>query len=502
MAEFTEEFDVENSDDADFTQFLQRLRDRVASTDRCYYLPVLSQQRPTPNRWFDVVLRAEGQSVTLRIRWDNLYLDAYQQGTTWYEFRHSGASYINNSTPLPFDGSYGRLVSFANQGRDRINLGQRPLINAIHTLADPDTDDEARARQLMVVIQMICEAMRFQSINRHLATNWENSTPPPLSLINLENAWGGLSEALLHAEQDTETHTFRYRVDNDLEFHTVGSAAGAIAMLMRRSVPGSSRTARAIDAPWADYPKGRALVEIFWLRINKIDGENPGSLYGTVRAVDGPGSQYLFNRDKNNYESISPDQYALLTGPPEAISAADSFSLKVDLWNKNSWLSDHSIAHGDILFNVYDSGNRYDEMITHEVSGEYGSVKLNYIVLSNAAQALVEVILINGDGEDPADVYGNISADNSYGESELFRKAKSEYIEVPKDKNIPLLKTAVAVPMTGSLRIKALLYDHDPISRDDEIANGVAVFDPLISQSEKKSITGDYGSIEVRVTWN
>ncbi|KAI0841844.1 ribosome-inactivating protein [Hypoxylon sp. FL0890] len=502
-----EEFDIENSDGADYTQFIQRLRDNVASGDLCYYLPVLSRQSSTPSRWFDVTLRAGGQAVTLRIRSDNLYLDGYQRGSTWYEFQHGGPALIPGSTRLRFDGSYTRLEGVARQGREAIPLGQQALVNAVHALSDADINDQARARQLMVVIQMICESMRFQSINRHLANNWgSTSAPPPSTLVNLENAWGGLSEALLHAEQDTVSHAFRYRVDNDLEFHTVGAAAGAIAMLVRRSLPGTSRTTRAApDTPWSDYPKGRALVEVFWLRIDKIDGENLGSLYGTIKANDGPGSQDIYNRDKDHYEPIHPDEFALLTGPKEAISAADSFNLSVDLWNKNAWLSDHGIAQGNISFNVYDPGNKYDENVTYQVGGEYGAVTLNYVVLSNAAQALIEVILIDGDGEDPADVYGNISADNGYayyGESELFRKASSEHIDVRPGANIPLLRSAVAVPMTRSLKIKALLYDHDTISPDDEIANGIAVFDPLILQSENKYITGKYGKIEVRVKWN
>ncbi|KAI1415787.1 ribosome-inactivating protein [Hypoxylon sp. FL1857] len=505
MAEFTVEFDIENSDGADYTQFIQSLRDRVASGDLCYYLPVLSRQPSTPNSWFDVVLRAGGQTLTLRIRRDNLYLEGYRRGTTWYEFRHGGPLLIPGADALRFDGSYIRLESWARQGREAIPLGQQALVNAVHALVDPNINDQARARQLMVVIQMISESMRFQTINRHLADNWENSAPPPSTLVNLENAWGGLSEALLHAEQDTVSHTFRYRVDNDLEFHTIGAAAGAIAMLMRRSLPGSSRTTRSINAPWDDYPKGRALVEVFWLRIDMSDGENPGSIYGTIKAADGPGSQELYNRDKDHYESIYINHFALLTGPSEAISAADSFSINLDLWNKNTWLADHGIAQGDISFNVYDPANRYDENIMHEASGEYGSVTLNYVVLSNAAQALVKIILIDGDGEDPADVYGNISADNGYayyGESELFRKASSEHIDVRPGAAIPLVRSAIAVPMSRSLRIKALLYDHDTISPDDEIANGVAVFDPLILQSESKYITGKYGKIEVRVEWS
>ncbi|KAI5866804.1 ribosome-inactivating protein [Durotheca rogersii] len=502
MADFVVVFDVENSDGADYTQFIQGLRDRVASGDVCYYLPVLSPQPSTPNAWFDVVLTAGGRSVTLRIRRDNLYLDGYQQGTTWFEFQHNGPLYIPGATALRYDGSYTRLEGVAGQRREAIPLGQQALVNAVHGLSTAGISDQARARQLMVVIQMISESMRFQYINHHLATNWQASAQPPTTFSSLENAWGGLSEALLHAEQSGSAQSFRYRVDNDLQLHNVGAAAGVLAMLVHRSLPGPSRATRAIGAPWFNYPQGRALVEVFWVCINESDGEDPAILYGTIKAADGPSTQHLYNRDRDNTEHVPLRGHALLTGPREVISAADNFTIDVALWNRNTWLSDHEIAAGSIFFNVYDPKNQYDQAITHKASTEYGSATLSYVVLSNAAQALVTIVLVDGDGEDPADVYGTITADNGYGEIELFRKAKSEYVEVGQGQNIPLLRTALAVPMSGSLRIKALLYDHDPISPDDEIANGDAALEPLILQSGVGHIKGQYGKIEVRVEWN
>jgi hypothetical protein len=85
---------------------------------------------------------------------------------------------------------------------------------------------------------------------------------------------------------------------------------------------------------------------------------------------------------------------------------------------------DDEVARGEINWNVYDFSNTYETNHTHMISGKDGSASVNYVVMSNAAQALVQVILINGDGENPTDFYGNITAGNVFGEIELFRNGK------------------------------------------------------------------------------
>ena len=126
------------------------------------------------------------------------------------------------------------------------------------------------------------------------------------------------------------------------------------------------------------------------------------------------------------------------------------------------------------------------------------------VKFSNNVQATISVKLINGDGEDPADVYGNISGRFGIGSQfTLFNKSQSQYIEVRPGEFIPLERDEVVVPGEASeLEITAYLMDYDTLSSDDEIANGKAVF--LVKsagESDKKPISGKYGSIEVNVVW-
>ena len=249
-------------------------------------------------------------------------------------------------------------------------------------------------------------------------------------MIDLETSWATLSDALIHAEQDPDPGHFRLPRPNSLDITNAAGAAAVLGILLHRTLQGSLRVIRAVmDVPWGDYPQGRTLLEVFWVRIENIDDENPGDLYGTIKAFDGLGSQDLYNRSRDNYESTRPGEFATLTGPSRSVLATDGFTLDLQLWDQDSDASpDDNIVNEKISWNPFDLGNKYDETIAQRVDGTYGWATVQFIVLNNAAQALVEVILVNGDGENPANVYGSITASNGFGEINLFRKDSSNYV--------------------------------------------------------------------------
>jgi hypothetical protein len=89
--------------------------------------------------------------------------------------------------------------------------------------------------------------------------------------------------------------------------------------------------------------------------------------------------------------------------------------------------------------------------------GPYGSVGLRFVVLSNAAQALVTVVLIDGDGESLANVSGTIFTNNGHSDSGIFDRQNA--VDVRPNKEIPLMENAIAVPMNDSLSVTACLRD-------------------------------------------
>ncbi|XP_008775611.2 60 kDa jasmonate-induced protein-like [Phoenix dactylifera] len=319
---------------------------------------------------------------------------------------------------------------------------------------------------------------------------------------NLEGGWGDLSEELLRQDADPE-HRFRLSQDNRMGINNALEAVAQIGILLLPYL-GSRRIPRiVIDDGSAQPPQGRPLVEVFFVRIDNIDDEDPGDLYGWITVADGLRTQYIYNRARGDYESIRPREFALLTGPGRAISAYGSFTIDVDLKDRDADLSpDDEVSRGQISWNVYNTTNEYDEPLFCRVDGKNGQITVKYAVLSDAVAAILEVTLIDGDREDPAEVYGGLAALNGLGESELFRKGSDDYIEVRPGQRIPLSRSMVAVPLYSSLTVRADLYDHDSDpSPNDEIANGTAVFPARLDGTFAEEISGNDGKIQVKVTW-
>ncbi|CAL5441468.1 unnamed protein product [Camellia sinensis] len=133
-----------------------------------------------------------------------------------------------------------------------------------------------------------------------------------------------------------------------------------------------------------------------------IDGEK---LYGTITITDGQSSQSIYNRSRDHYESISPGQIALLTGPARSISACDSFTMArglpsqsltrtlspsiANLSNLQSVLLQNNAISGPIpaaigklekLQTLYLSSNKFNG----EIPSSLGDLKnLNYLKLNN-----------------------------------------------------------------------------------------------------------------------
>ncbi|KAF8394849.1 hypothetical protein HHK36_018786 [Tetracentron sinense] len=170
-----------------------------------------------------------------------------------------------------------------------------------------------------------------------------------------------------------------------------------------------------------------SMLEVFSARITNCSG----NLYGTIKATDGLGFQFLYNRKKEDYEYSQPGKPLLLNGPHRAIIACDYVSIDANLIDKDSDLP--LVCHGSIQWNSFASR-------------------------SDAAQATVKVTLIIGDGREDsaAHVYGMITArsSNFFDESVLFQKALTEHVDVRSGQLIPLSRSVVSVPFDSFLVVQ------------------------------------------------
>jgi hypothetical protein len=214
----------------DYSSFIASLR-RILANPGSYArgVPVLVGQDDTrPNNFVEILLRTgstrDSPAVRLTLRRDNLCLIGFRDETTagrfgpWYEF-NSDQQRITGSILLGFEGDYGILESAAGYGtstRLALALGQHALNRAINQLARvrhpiAGISKTETATSLLVVVQMICESIRFQWITEYLGDIWDRSGPIDVQrqaqMISLESSWSTLSEALIHADQKYE---FRY----------------------------------------------------------------------------------------------------------------------------------------------------------------------------------------------------------------------------------------------------------------------------------------------------
>ncbi|KAK2591692.1 hypothetical protein QQS21_010604 [Conoideocrella luteorostrata] len=248
-------------------------------------------------------------------------------------------------------------------------------------------------------------------------------------------------------------------------------------------------------------PKPRPLVEILWVTINDIDGEDPGDLYGKITASDDLGSQAIFNVDMAEPVSASPgDQVTLHSCRP--LVADRNFLIDMDLWDHDSdWSPNDEVSRGAISWVATNPNNEYDKIVHGEIKGTYGKATVGYVVVGSAVKAEVNVVLIDGDGEDPVDVFGKISVSSLFVHRYLFDMEGSDNIQIRPGNAIPLSRASMAIAMYDSLQISFDLWDHDSLSPDDPIGQGIVEFYPQLSGSNEKLVKGEYGAVRVSVTW-
>ncbi|KJZ79114.1 hypothetical protein HIM_01265 [Hirsutella minnesotensis 3608] len=512
---------ISDVEDFKYADIIARLREEIRQ--RCPPPPegldntaiVLPQQQRLTRgwgdeHWFEVELETSQGAVTFRLRNDNLYLDAYRVrgSSTWWEFQNErGVSLIDGSESLGFGGSYPNLEG---QGatREGTSLGGPALVDAVNQLNRQTTLDAAerrqRAKSLLVVVQMLSESLRLNAFTAWLARYWIEYRAPEPQYLRLQNLWGTLSvnvqsdSMARHDGQDPGAAYFPVALNDQQRVKSAAAALTLVAIMLRiggvQENSGSQR--RAVPAGHG----GQTLAEIVAVPVNDIDGENPGQLCGTIKATDALGVVDIFNRASGNAQEVGPHGAATLL-ETRALSGADDFSIAVDLMDHDTLSPDDEIAKGNVYWPAFDPTVSRDTIRRKQVRGQNGAVTVEYVVMNRAAEASISVVLINGDGEDPAQVYGKIFAQTRYRRYTLLDETEAREVRVQQA--IPLVQRPIPVPVSvdDKLVLDFDLWDHDNISPDDQIAKGGVELQPQLFQSVARRVRGQNGAVELRLTW-
>ncbi|GFP84157.1 ribosome-inactivating protein charybdin [Phtheirospermum japonicum] len=546
---------VENT--TDYDEFIRRLRVRLGVRSS-HNVPALAVQAEPPPGLCDVIIEVDSQdysgSVRFRLRVDNLYLLGYQMlGGQWNEFDRppNAEPLIPGSEPLGFNCNYKSLVKPlpGNQGLTSVIIGLNILFSAIETLATTE-DMEARARNLIVVIMMICEGARFRPISEYISSNPQGFVIPEW-MRNLVNSWGNLSGALLRADAYPDQPFMLAAKDAiqlphlQREIRTLADIISIMGILLgicfthhrkSRSLPAVSLNSQQQQQQQPQCFVGLPLLDVFSVVIDGISGDDP-RIFGTITINNGVSKRNVYNLAKDDSEYVG--LYIVPNCTSEVITAFGEIWIDVKLFltydkelrkgvvddetgaaggNETvAWDSDvlNRVGPAKILVNetvtwdAFNLGSPYDQVITTLLaSATIGSLSINYAVRRNAVAATVSVVL-KETYEDTSEVYGRIYAFYDgwmQSRSILFQRQSGDYASVARGHNIPLLKSVVAVPRNRtSLKINADLTEYDPLSNDDPIVYQTFEFPvptSLPASSSKESTNTGGEKIIIKIDWS
>nr|3D7W_A Chain A, Beta-galactoside-specific lectin 1 [Viscum album] len=194
----------------EYFSFITLLRDYVSSGSFSNNIPLLRQSTVPVSEGQRFVLveltNAGGDTITAAIDVTNLYVVAYEAGNQSYFLSDAPAGAETQdfsgttSSSQPFNGSYPDLERYAGH-RDQIPLGIDQLIQSVTALRFPGGQTKTQARSILILIQMISEAARFNPIlwRARQYINSGASFLPDVYMLELETSWGQQSTQVQHS---------------------------------------------------------------------------------------------------------------------------------------------------------------------------------------------------------------------------------------------------------------------------------------------------------------
>ncbi|KAJ8428204.1 hypothetical protein Cgig2_016788 [Carnegiea gigantea] len=219
-------FALGGSDDAaSYSKFIGDLRNKLKDPQRSYFEVPMIRFYPRLQYMYVELKSAAENTITLAIRMDDLYVVGYSYK---YKGRELRARFLkledptiqaqvkenlfpdatNNDKDIGYEGSYDKLEEVAKKNRMDLDLGSQALETYIYeiTYKNYSKAEEFRrteARLLLIVIQMVSEAIRFKYIENKIKDNFYTGYAPDPRAIDLEKNWEKLTKVIMAANPQT-----------------------------------------------------------------------------------------------------------------------------------------------------------------------------------------------------------------------------------------------------------------------------------------------------------
>nr|AAY34283.2 antiviral protein 1 [Bougainvillea buttiana] len=218
----TVSFNLEDATEQVYRSVIKSLRNELQTSTLVCKIPVTPQSLAVDKNQFVVVsLTWKSKEVQLGIDVTNAYVVGYQDKLKNQDYR---AFLLKDAPPLakdklfpgvksetlPFGGTYPNLVKAGNvDRREQFELGVEKLGHAIDSIFGKPKNDQNVARFFLNAIQIVSEAARFKYIENEVVRGGLNSglSKPNGKMLNLENSWGHISDAIHNSNQKYKCET-------------------------------------------------------------------------------------------------------------------------------------------------------------------------------------------------------------------------------------------------------------------------------------------------------
>ncbi|XP_065865482.1 ribosome-inactivating protein cucurmosin-like [Euphorbia lathyris] len=195
-------FTTHLASDGSYRSLMSSLRKELDSNSESHEIPILRKpsEITDKNKYLlvNLINNVTRYDVTLAITVVNVYVIGFKSGGN--SFFLSDAP--SDATKLLFDGTSKKKLTlgtnYASLGdRSKVGLGIGPLKKAIDTLYSFNGVVTTEVKNsLLVVIQMVAEAGRFQYIQKQIENELLGEYKPKSDTISLENSWDALSKQI------------------------------------------------------------------------------------------------------------------------------------------------------------------------------------------------------------------------------------------------------------------------------------------------------------------
>lgn len=204
---------------SEYSTVLTNLRDKVKDPKLNYggsNVPVMA--KPSKVGYLLVDIIATEGTITIAMSTSDLYLQGYAdkfngkaRGHFFSDISKSVRTSIfpdvkdaKDTLVFPFDSSYSSMEGNrgAKMSRSQLGLGKNPLNKFVNQVYGKQPNAQNEAKLMLVVVQMIAEAMRFKYIENMVAENFDEYYNPDPKATKLETRWQAITKGIKNSKNN------------------------------------------------------------------------------------------------------------------------------------------------------------------------------------------------------------------------------------------------------------------------------------------------------------